>query len=720
MHPATSKFLIDVFGPSTEAPVYFSSLTNSDAPKGPERHLISREFEDIETWLNRWDRPDRGSYFTVSTVGQAAGERSLDTIREMVGLHADIDFKNITATPDEVDRKLKEIQLPPSKVINSGHGRHAYWLFREKLEATPENIEHVKALLRLLKDHVGGDPMVCHPAALMRLPGTHNTKFGERIEVTEIVDNPAARYDIDELEEWLATVSPIIQHKPKQTNGANGHDPETNPWLAAAGLFSHRAPIDVEQRLAAMAFGAGENGIHATQVSVTAALLNRGTPIDEVVEIVLAATCAAAGAFGECWKWRREERAVRDMCTTWIEKHPEIFPKPDDRNTNAPQVLWTYQGREFTTIPHRHWLHAGHYIRGQVVMTIAPGGYGKTSLVLCNAIEMVTGRGLLGPPPTGGSVRVAYWNAEDPDEEIERRIAAICIRYGIDPKSLKGDLFLGSTLKGGRRLATIDRQGNVSFDDKLLTEIEQIIMANQIECLILDPLIAFHAVPESDNVSMEKVIKSGIGGLAERTNCCIELSQHTRKSTQGQTGELTADDSRGAGAIVNACRSVRVLNRMTESEAEMAKIEPEERRHYLRVSRDKTNLAPPGKATWIRLVPVELPNGEAGRPGDKVQAVEPWDHPQPFDNVTADDMRWMRDCVRDGDYRRDVRSADWVGRPLAQRLGLDPDDKGDRKRLGTILNAWFANGALATEIRKDDQRKKREFVVPGTWNNNAA
>ena len=52
--------------------------------------------------------------------------------------------------------------------------------------------------------------------------------------------------------------------------------------------------------------GVGDAGIHATQVSVTAALLNRGQVIDDVVEIVLAATRAAAGHI-----WRTLELAAR-------------------------------------------------------------------------------------------------------------------------------------------------------------------------------------------------------------------------------------------------------------------------------------------------------------------------------------------------------------------------------------------------------------------------
>jgi hypothetical protein len=75
-------------------------------------------------------------------------------------------------------------------------------------------------------------------------------------------------------------------------------------------------------------------------------------------------------------------------------------------------------------------------------------------------------------------------------------------------------------------------------------------------------------------------------------------------------------------------------------------------------------------------------------------------------------MRWMRDTVRPGDYRRDPRSPDWAGLPLIEHLGLDPADSGDRRRVAAILKTWFATGVLTTETQKDERRKKRD-VVPG-------
>jgi hypothetical protein len=520
----------------------------------------------------------------------------------------------------------------------------------------------------------------------------------------------------------------------------------------------NKPPLDVEARLAAMKFqGAGEASIHLTQLAVMASLLRTGVALTEATRQILDATRTAVAKDPRAarWNWRHEELRILRMGADFIVKNRELISllpdawrapfeaclaavgrprigltrdggfglrgaakaeaEPEGAKSPKPPLLWPYEGRAFNLIPRRAWLHAGHYVRGQVVMTVAPGGYGKTSLILCNAIEMATGRGLIGPGPFG-VLRVAYWNAEDDDTEIERRIAAACLHHQVNAADLRGQLFLGSKLSGSRRIATVVRNNDIAFDTAMLGEIARLVTELKLDCVIFDPLIAFHRIPEADNTLMEEVIKHGFGDLATRCDICVELSQHTRKGAQGRQTDLNADDSRGAGAVVNAARSVRVLNRMNAEEAELPKIAPEDRRHYLRVQRDKTNLAPPGKATWIRLVSVELPNSTVLDPGDNVQTVAGWDYPQPTDGVTADDMRWMQETVRQGNYRVDPRSPDWVGRPLAERLGLDPEEPGGRKKINSVLRVWFANKVLAVEQRRGKDRHTVQYVVPGPWN----
>jgi hypothetical protein len=243
--------------------------------------------------------------------------------------------------------------LLPSKVIATGGGLHAYWLFKEALPATPENIAHVESLLRLLADHVGGDLACAEASRLMRLPGSHNTKGGAWREVCVIADRQL-RYEMDDLAEWLEVASPTIRRKPAGGNGGASADVD-NPWLAVGERFTIKPPIDVEARLAAMTYqGVGDSGIHATQISVSAALLNRGQPIDDVVEIVLAATRAAAGAFGERWNWQREHHAVRQMCETWLAKHPEAEEQRTDKAETKKSSLHWYG--ETDSMQGRAWL----------------------------------------------------------------------------------------------------------------------------------------------------------------------------------------------------------------------------------------------------------------------------------------------------------------------------------------------------------------------------
>jgi hypothetical protein len=308
------------------------------------------------------------------------------------------------------------------------------------------------------------------------------------------------------------------------------------------------------------------------------------------------------------------EDEMGDVVQGQFKSPSKLQPKPQP--TSAPDkefppegLLRLYEPRDPHKIPRRQWLHAKHYIRGEVVMTVAPGAGGKTALGICNAIEMITGKGLIGPPPVGGPYRVAYWTGEETDDELDRRIAAVCIYHEIDQEKLRGYLIRGSKLTRGRRLARIGKKGNVVLDSKLLVEIERLIIELKIDCLILDPLVSFNAVPENSH-EMEQVI-SILKVLAERTNIAIELIHHTRKSGAGQFGgDVTADDSRGSGAIINAARSVRLLNRISTADAEKVGIAPEERWQYVRIDRGKPNLTPPGKATWVRLVSVDLMNGE--------------------------------------------------------------------------------------------------------------
>ena len=336
-------FIAKMFGPVTELPVYICSLPNddSDTDETGERHVTTRMPGHITGFVTKWDRPKRGLFFCTGIVKRGDVRRAKDNIVQTIGLHADIDFKNLDGDPDraEVLRLLTtRLKYQPSKIVFSGGGYHLYYLFKEALD-TQENLERIELALRQLTDLVGGDLQCCEVSRVMRLPGTHNTKDGAWTAV-EVVSDSGARYELDDLEEWLSEASPIMLRKTRATAQTAG---ESNWAIDYAQAHGHKPPIDVEARLNAMTYMGGEiNGIHPTQLSVIASLLNSGMPIDDVVALVLAATKAAAGEYGARWNWKREEcvgsRSIRGMCLSWIKKtanEKKIAPPSPSPKTGA-------------------------------------------------------------------------------------------------------------------------------------------------------------------------------------------------------------------------------------------------------------------------------------------------------------------------------------------------------------------------------------------------
>ena len=132
------------------------------------------------------------------------------------------------------------------------------------------------------------------------------------------------------------------------------------------------------------------------------------------------------------------------------------------------------------------------------------------------------------------------------------------------------------------------------------------ITDNEIGVTSFDPLVAHHSATENATGDMDLVIRE-FARIANVTECAIEIVHHTRKPAPGQE-ELGVVDSRGAGAIVDAVRSARVLNTMSKSEADGAGVDDVDRQLHFRIDRGKANMAPPTAARWYKIHGVDVPN----------------------------------------------------------------------------------------------------------------
>jgi putative DNA primase/helicase len=340
---------INVLFDGTEGPINIATLRNASGA-GPQ--ITSDDTEALKKFVIKHDQRGWGVYACVSTMVDKKHHHSKEAINEIPSLHIDIDSKDIDDSKNDVVRKLKTLRLPPSILVDSGNGIHAYWKFKEAIHIadehyTPqerlEEIDRIEAALKLLCDLVGGDIKVTQPSAVMRLPGTFNTKReeeGQHHEVTIVWKNDGdgktdlATYELDDIEEWLSETSPIILRKVRPVQQTAGQD---NSFLRYGEEHSYKPPIKVQERLDAMMYMGGlDSSIHLTQVSVSASLLSAGVDPKEVVKILMAATEAAAGKYWERWDKRREERNIKKMCDTWLKK-PEIKEKTEKRKKQEKQ-----------------------------------------------------------------------------------------------------------------------------------------------------------------------------------------------------------------------------------------------------------------------------------------------------------------------------------------------------------------------------------------------
>ena len=276
----------------------------------------------------------------------------------------------------------------------------------------------------------------------------------------------------------------------------------------------------------------------------------------------------------------------------------------------------------------REWLYDAHLIRKFVSLTVSPGGLGKSSLALVEAMAMARGSAIFKdaivhePEP----LRVWYWNGEDPQEETQRRVVSIAKKYGMRPEDFAPRLFTDS----GREQAIILGQiikGEIDLDEDLFLSLEAAMLARKIDVLVIDPFVSSHRMGENDNNAIDAVVKR-LGKLADRTNAAIEIVHHVRKPSSSDT-ETDVNDARGASALLGGVRSARVLNVMSKDIARDALIPDDMRLRHFSITNGKANMSvKSGQAQWRFLDSVCLENQQGFRKADNVGVVTYYELPE--------------------------------------------------------------------------------------------
>ncbi len=391
---------------------------------------------------------------------------------------------------------------------------------------------------------------------------------------------------------------------------------------------------------------------------------------------------------------------------------PDGDVKPANDNTpQSPITATAFKWIDPKTLPRREFAYGSHFIRKYVSVTVSPGGLGKTSASIAEGLAMVSGRALLGIKPPK-RLRTWIFNAEDPRDEMERRIMAACIHYKLKPADLEGHLFLDSGREQELVVAIDDKKAGVRIQQPIVEAVVEQIERNGIDVMIVDPFVSTHGVNENDNGAIDKVAKLW-AQIADYTNCSIDIVHHLRKVADR---EATVEDSRGAVSLIGAARSVRVLNRMSEEQAGEAGINKEDRFGYFYTTYGKSNLTPLShRAEWRHLVSTPLGNGTGlAQPQDFAPVVTEWHWPSAEDvagDLTHDQRASILAAVSASDYKKSPKAKNWVGAAVAYAVGLDLDDNVQRKRATSVVTALMREGALVEREERDPVRRELAVFV---------
>ncbi len=139
-------------------------------------------------------------------------------VSEIGCIWSDLDYDKTPGGAIEVVRRVHDLQLRPSVVVNSGYGRHIYYVFNEPLRDT--RLLDWQEMIGALRDALGGDAVI-NASRVLRLPGTLNVKYEHAVEC-EICDDDSSwtRYSLDEVKNFLYSAPKIVN---AGDGGANGN-----------------------------------------------------------------------------------------------------------------------------------------------------------------------------------------------------------------------------------------------------------------------------------------------------------------------------------------------------------------------------------------------------------------------------------------------------------------------------------------------------------------
>ncbi len=329
----------------------------------------------------------------------------------------------------------------------------------------------------------------------------------------------------------------------------------------------------------------------------------------------------------------------------------------------------------------RQWILGHDYMVGFVTLTMAQPGVGKSMITMLEALAIASGRELSGVTVKKPG-RVWIYNLEDPEDELEMRLAGIAQYYNVDEKALQMVHYTGQDQKF--RIAK-SNHGEVLIDTAAVKRVIKHIKRHSIVLLCVDPLANVHDCVENSNDEMNKVMVA-FADIARETGCAISIVHHSSKGS-GNAGDM--NKSRGASSVTGAARIVRHVVGMDEDMGKDYGVSPQAVGDYVGVFSAKASMSKEdGLPRWFEKVsvPIACVDGE-----ESVGTVQP----RQLARVKRENLMVVRDTlirvIRDGYYGEEAIELDRLVEDVKEMSDLAP---GEGKKVKRHIENVLGGGVL--------------------------
>ena len=451
---------------------------------------------------------------------------------------------------------LQALEVPPSLIVDSGGGLHAYWMLREPwtLLDARERIdarEAVRTLQRAVSTAMGWAlDDTSDLARILRVPGTVSHKYSPPREVRAI-GGTKRRHEVADLVAWAEGV-------------------------CTAG----EAPTPVAK-------ADGPVGRHDAIRAVICACIERGESIEYTVGEVLrydqehhAVPCFTdpqssaykspdpmvnALAFVSSVSLSVARKGTGDRLRVGAPAPVDALPDPTPDAPKAPSAFhrWDVRTAFAGDAPAMQWLVERVYPYGVPCMLAAMGDAGKSMMLLDLALKVA---GVTGDEPcqwAGGTViargGVAFVTSEDDAGEVHRRIEAIDPdRRRLAMPHLCAVVPLPSS--GGPLPLVVKGVKGPELSPRFASLVDHLGRIPDLRLVVFDPLSSFAHIDVNSDPVAGSYLTTMLAELAAKLKATVIVAHHMRKTpTPIESPEGARDAIRGTTALVDGLRSVYAL-----------------------------------------------------------------------------------------------------------------------------------------------------------------